>query len=168
MLFWLVQVLFSLLDLLVCVKALRLVEGTKYQSKLAVEGRLKYMSLSPEEHLDLFTTFMSDYGKVYTDEDEERARLEIFISNLAMIDQRNEDELEAEGTAVHGITQFADLTPEEFQSLYLGALHVPEKAISTRRSAVPSVHMAVATQGGTRVAQNWTGIYTTPVKDQGI
>ncbi len=47
--------------------------------------------------------------------DEEESRFAIFVDNLAVIDARNA----AEGSDIHGITKFSDLTQEEFASRYL-------------------------------------------------
>jgi Cathepsin propeptide inhibitor domain (I29) len=148
------------------------IEGPPSRSQLAAEGRLKYMSMLPEEHVDLFTTFVSDHRKVYIDEKEKMFRLEAFVYNLARIDERNEKEREAGGTAIHGITRFADLTPDEFRSQYLGDglglsplmdAHIPDVSSTTATSP----RRASLQLEGDRVARNWTGIYTTPVKDQG-
>jgi len=55
---------------------------------------------------------------------EERTRFAAFVSNLAAADERNAAERASgvAGAAVHGITKFMDLTPEEFKNGYLNAV----------------------------------------------
>jgi len=65
----------------------------------------------------LFLQFEHDYNKVYANEAEEQHRFEIFVENLKRADERNK-----EGSAVHGVTQFMDLTPREFKTQYTGFL----------------------------------------------
>jgi Cathepsin propeptide inhibitor domain (I29) len=52
--------------------------------------------------------------------DEEDRRYSLFKQSLAAVDKRNAAERASNGTAVFGITVFADLSPEEFQSNFLG------------------------------------------------
>ena len=51
----------------------------------------------------------------------ESRRFTIFLENLKMADRRNELELANGGSAVHGITNFSDLSQAEFESRYLTA-----------------------------------------------
>ena len=67
----------------------------------------------------------------------------------------------AEGTAVFGITPFADLSPEEFQHQYLGTIPPDE---SERKLA--QVAEVPAYQGSEKFV-DWTKTLTTPIKDQG-
>lgn len=52
--------------------------------------------------------------------DEEARRYSLFKQSLAAVNKRNAVERARNGTAVFGITVFADLSPEEFQSNFLG------------------------------------------------
>jgi cathepsin F len=124
-----------------------------------------YSTLSIDEKRELFVKFMSDYKKVYAETREEDDRFSVFLSNLIRIDQRNEDERMAGGSAIHGITQFADLTPDEFQSKHLGALLVAPSEFDGVAPPVPGTIRFAAR--GVPSARNWTGIYTTPIKNQG-
>ena len=56
----------------------------------------------------------------YTDKEEYQKRFRIFKANLKMIEQRNILESRNHGTAVHGVTKFADLSQEEFEARFLG------------------------------------------------
>ncbi|KAK4756091.1 hypothetical protein SAY87_009848 [Trapa incisa] len=63
-----------------------------------------------------FTAFVEQYGKSYSTREEYLLRLEIFAKNLV----RAAEHQAADPTAVHGVTQFSDLTEEEFERLYTG------------------------------------------------
>ncbi|XP_049871608.1 uncharacterized protein LOC126370667 [Pectinophora gossypiella] len=67
-----------------------------------------------EEAEELFKDFIEKFDKYY-DKEEYAARLEVFKDNLHDINKRNE-----EHEAVFGITEFADLTDEEFLNRHTG------------------------------------------------
>jgi len=60
----------------------------------------------------------------YATPEEERTRFAAFVGNLAAADERNAAERASgvAGAAVHGITKFMDLTPEEFKNGYLNSV----------------------------------------------
>lgn len=70
---------------------------------------------TPQLTLAAFRSFTSKYGKTYAAE-EYNYRLQIFSSNLALAQSYQTAEV---GTARYGVTQFMDLTPEEFRANYL-------------------------------------------------
>jgi len=120
---------------------------------------------------DLFTTdaqrlqymwdsFKEQYGKKYDTAEEDHARFEIFASNLALADERNVREHRAGGSAVHGITKFMDLSAKEFTQRYLTSL------VSMKNDSVPEADVKPLAPG-TTTSKDWTGTYTTPVKNQG-
>jgi C1A family cysteine protease len=103
----------------------------------------------------MFEEFKKEHNKEYT-ADEEPRRFEIFVENLKLIDARNEKET---GTATHGITKFADHSVEEFKRSHLNYVHKPvNRTVDTSYSPLPE---------GVEALQDWTGVYTTPVKNQG-
>ncbi|VDM61191.1 unnamed protein product [Angiostrongylus costaricensis] len=65
-----------------------------------------------------YYSFFSDfrYNKAHSDKHETLKRFRIFKRNLKVIRLWQERE---EGTAVYGITQFSDLTADEFKKIYL-------------------------------------------------
>lgn len=62
------------------------------------------------------------------------------------------------GSAVHGITMFADLVPSEFEQ-YLGYVQTT--------SSVDVEYYDGEDYTGELTSVDWTDVYTTPVKDQG-
>ncbi|KAL3649641.1 putative cysteine protease rd19d [Castilleja foliolosa] len=63
-----------------------------------------------------FKRFMVEYGKEYATDAEYLHRLGIFAENLI----RAAEHQAMDPTAVHGITQFSDLSGEEFEGMYMG------------------------------------------------
>lgn len=103
--------------------------------------------------------YKRDFNKVYHPS-EETFRFGVFIKNLQLIDERNQDQLANGGEAVHGLTQFADITPEEFRRTYLGSIR-PEGDNQAILTSVPPL------EEGLHASKDWTGSLTTPVKNQG-
>jgi len=64
---------------------------------------------------DQFIGFQQRFNKVYATEEEFNYRFSVFQENLVLIAQRNA----RNNGAIHGITQFADLTKEEFKTKVL-------------------------------------------------
>lgn len=69
--------------------------------------------LSAEAH---FTSFKQKFGKSYATAEEHDYRLGVFKANM----RRARRHQKLDPTAVHGITQFSDLTPKEFKRSFLG------------------------------------------------
>lgn len=103
----------------------------------------------------------------YSDDEAEK-RFKYFRSFLTRVDERNEREATAAaayngGAAVHGITKFADYAPEEFQRLLGYRRQVSAEAL--QRGPRNYIKRSVPSAEVTSV--DWTGVYTTAVKDQG-
>ncbi|KAF8563312.1 hypothetical protein P879_11129 [Paragonimus westermani] len=71
----------------------------------------------PDSARELYEQFKRDYGKSYANDDDEK-RFAIFKDNLLRAQRYQEQEL---GTAKYGVTQFFDLTPEEFAAKFLSS-----------------------------------------------
>jgi C1A family cysteine protease len=111
-----------------------------------------------EQHQQfMWKSFVEEHGKEYASAADERHRFNIFIENLKLIDARNKNE---KGTATHGITKFADLSPEEFKTGYL-TLRDYKPSNNTKLTGLKPL------LPGASASADWTGTYTTPVKDQG-
>jgi len=77
-----------------------------------------------------FEDFKVKFNKTYCCSDEEESRFKIFASNLKELEL-------TKGRASYstGVTQFADLTREEFRSFYLGGVKRPNPGILSKASA---------------------------------
>lgn len=113
---------------------------------------------SPENLKMHFEAFKKTHGKSYATMEEESSRYVNFVKNLQLVDERNAAEKKAGGSATHGITRFADLSQEEFAARYL--TYTADK--KTERTLA-----SVAPYTGTEELVDWSGVLTTPVKDQG-
>ncbi|EYU27644.1 hypothetical protein ABFS82_03G064900 [Erythranthe guttata] len=69
--------------------------------------------LHADHHFSLFKT---KYGKSYATQEEHDYRFSVFKANL----RRSKRHQILDPSAVHGVTKFSDLTPEEFEKSYLG------------------------------------------------
>ena len=132
----------------------------KNRLQLAKEGKVKYTSLSSSEQGDLFADFVKTFGKKYSTKEEKEAYT-TFLTNLEKVDSRNTKEQKAGGTAIHGITQFADMSVGEFKKNYLGY-------VAPSAETKSAVNVAkVEKYKGTATSVNWAGVYTTSVNNQG-
>jgi C1A family cysteine protease len=101
----------------------------------------------------------ADHGKTYKLAENEH-RFQVFVSNLKLADERNAEQVAAGGEEVHGMTRFADLTQDEFEAQFLGSDE--SMAMGAQES-----DLSLSTPIVNAIVQDWTGIYTTPVKNQG-
>jgi cathepsin F len=76
-----------------------------------------------------FEGFMHKFGKVYHTVEEFEHRFAVFKDNLVKAVKHQA----LDPSAMHGVTQFSDLTEEEFTSQYLGL-----KAPETLKNAAPA------------------------------
>jgi len=112
-------------------------------------------SPSAEAQRYMWDSFKAEYGKTYADDKEEAERFDVFVKNLKVIDERA-----AADTASHGITKFADLSPEEFKTGYLNykPRSMENRTMDEDVQPLPE---------GVEALIDWTGVLTTPVKNQG-
>lgn len=105
----------------------------------------------------MWEEFKTAHDKRYGTMEEEVTRFGHFLDNLKLADTRNQEEQARGGGATHGITRFSDMTQEEFQKNFLAAKIEPSGAevVDVPAPALRS-----------KSSQDWTGIYTTPVKNQ--
>ena len=137
------------------------VHSTNKQLQLAKDGIMGYSLLSTHEQKALFTEFQQTYSKTY-EKDEELTRFQHFQSFLSQIDKRNSLEKEAGGTAVHGMTIFADYSETEFSSRFL--TYKPTEGASSSSSMKGKVEKYT----GSKTSVDWSDKYTTAIKDQGM
>ena len=96
----------------------------------------------------------------YDDEKDEKHRLKKFKKFLKSVDERNAAEEKVGGSAIHGITKFADLSEEEFDEMF-NNFQLPTEADQFPDRDEPVEYNGAAT------AVNWVGILVGPVKNQG-
>ncbi|KAJ6224292.1 hypothetical protein RDWZM_002837 [Blomia tropicalis] len=70
---------------------------------------------SEEELNNEFFKFKNEYGRFYSNAQEEQYRREIFASNLEFITRHNREALAGRQTFTVGINNFTDITNEEFR-----------------------------------------------------
>jgi len=114
----------------------------------------------PAHQKNLWESFKRDHNKKYDTMDDEHRRFSLFLENLKQADRRNDLELRAGGSAQHGITHLSDLSQAEFEATFLTA----DVSKMERSNSVFRVARPVDTTAG---LVNWSGVYTTPVKNQG-
>ena len=114
----------------------------------------KYSTLDDSSIIDLFDNFKKTYNKTYATIEEATLRYNNFRSFLLTVDERNGNDTHA----LHGVTKFADLSPDEFRTNYLGY-----------KPPTNSNKMIIELEpySGNESVINWADIYTTAVKDQG-
>ena len=78
--------------------------------------------------MQIYESWLVKHRKNYNALGEKERRFEIFKDNLNLIDQHNSDESQ---TFKLGLNKFADLTNDEFRSIYLGK--------KTRKSSMRSL-----------------------------
>jgi hypothetical protein len=104
---------------------------------------------------DMWAAYKGEFNRTYSAE-EEQTRFGVFVENLKLIDERNAED---GPSVVHGITQFSDMTQGEFEFTMLMARP------NEYKNAVPDDTPPL--KEGEQAEQDWTGKYTTSVKDQG-
>jgi len=122
----------------------------------------KLMVEDPEQQKYMWEQFKAEWGKSFVTMEEEIGRFSNFIANLKIADQRNLQERLNGGEAVHGITKFFDLSQDEFKAKYLKS--DPSMRANSLR---PEVAVIKGEPSATLGLVDWSGKYTTPVKDQG-
>lgn len=119
-------------------------------------------TLYSEDHTQLKTLwedFKTKFAKKYDTMEDETRRFYLFVENLKTADLRNLKEQKAGGSAVFGVTKFSDLSQAEFESQFL-------TADVSKKTSVEKVTIDTP-PSATRGLVDWTGKYTTDVKNQG-
>ena len=114
------------------------------------------------EQKKMWESFKVAHNRNYGTMEEETSRFNYFLENLRMADIRTEQERKAGGTAIHGVTKFSDLSQAEFEAQYLTV------NMDKKNKAPVGTMTGVKPLSGKAQLTDWTGIYTTPVKDQVI
>lgn len=105
-------------------------------------------------------SFKTEFGRKYDTMDDETRRFNLFVENLRTADLRNSQEAKEGGSAIHGVTRFSDMSQSEFEASMLTS----DPSMKTNGAEVAVIDRPVDATAG---LVDWTGKYTTPVKDQG-
>jgi len=112
----------------------------------------------PQAQANDFAAWTARHGKVYATMEEFETRANIFKENLLKAQLLNLESIQNGGDAAFGITQFSDLTEEEFRNMYLMSNYSPNE--EEERFAESALQIAADIDWRTR------GVLT-GVKDQG-
>jgi len=115
--------------------------------KVAAIAALAVAAVSAEttvnaDVVDAFKMFQTKFGKDYQGA-EWAKRLGVFADNLARVSSLNDEHILLGGEAVHGITKFMDLTPEEFKATYL--TYRPSNKYTTKVAVKPAFELSNST-----------------------
>jgi C1A family cysteine protease len=111
---------------------------------------------------NLWNNFKEEFKREYANDEEEKTRFGTFVENLKVADERQLAEHNAGGKAIHGVTMFSDLTHGEFKAR-LGFKPNPKKA----QKRTNSTGVALGSCSVTSANVDWTGVYTSGVRNQG-
>jgi len=125
------------------------------------------LSFVPGTHpqFEKFASFMKTYNKQYSSREEFETRFKIFVDNVQRIDQLNAQAT----TAKYNVTQFSDMTVEEFRSYPCGVDKLSELT-PKRPGFKPNYADLKADLAAIAAPSSWdwtTNGAVTPVKDQG-
>ncbi|GAA0145253.1 cysteine protease [Lithospermum erythrorhizon] len=117
---------------------------------------------SDEEVRGLYEWWLATHGKTCNDLNEKEIKFDVFKDNLKFIDEHNSEDR----TYKVGLTQFADLTHEEYKSKVLGMRSDAIRRFVKSKNATQSN----ASQGGSRLPKfvDWRKKgAVAPIKNQG-
>ncbi|XP_072106381.1 cathepsin F-like [Mobula birostris] len=81
-----------------------------------------------------FEEFKVAYNRSYDGEEEENRRFQIFVENMKKAQMFEKDDT---GTAEHGITEFSDMTDEEFNQFYLNPVMMNDSSWMEEMTKIP-------------------------------
>ena len=117
--------------------------------------------LTEASHKEAFEDFMKTYEKTYESDEEKATRFAIFVENRVYIQRLN---MEEDQTATFDVNEFADMTWQEFRSIYVGG-YKP----SLEKQWAGLAHLGTHTYSGAALPAevDWTTKgAVTPVKNQ--
>merc|ERR1719247_364045 len=117
--------------------------------------------MSEQSHKAAFEDFMRKYEKSYKSAEEKATRFAIFVENRVFVHRMN---MEEDQTATFALNEFADLTWQEFRSIYVGGF---KPSLEKQWEGLP--HLGTHEYSGAELpaAVDWTTKgAVTPVKNQ--
>ncbi|XP_030527100.1 cysteine proteinase 15A-like [Rhodamnia argentea] len=128
-------------------------DDTLIRQVVSEESREDDLVLGAERH---FSDFKLRFGKAYATPEEHDYRLGVFKENLL----RAKLHQQLDPSAVHGVTKFSDLSPEEFRRKFLGLKRLRLPADANKAPVLPTEDLPTDFDWRDRGA-------VTGVKDQG-
>lgn len=132
----------------------------KKRSLRGVDYNKKMLQIAEDVRTErLFDDFVATYNRTYSTPEERNLRLQIFRENLGIIELLRKTE---QGTGRYGVNMFADVSREEFRTLYLGLRPDlrSENEIPLPKAEIPDVDLPPSFDWRKKGA-------VTPVKNQG-
>mmetsp|Transcript_44931 Transcript_44931/g.102502 ORF Transcript_44931/g.102502 Transcript_44931/m.102502 type:complete len:334 (-) Transcript_44931:98-1099(-) len=120
---------------------------------------LSVVSLATPDYETMWSEFKETYNKIYNGDEEEK-RFGVFKQNVDLVEAENAKQL----TYKLGVNEFADLTADEFASMYLGG--VPPAEERHDGAAYLGEHEVTGEELPTSVDWSTKGAVT-PIKNQG-
>lgn len=118
-----------------------------------------------EEARSTYELWLVHHGKNYNALGEKERRFKIFYDNLMFIDEHN---LSGNRTYKVGLNQFADLTNEEYRSMYLGMKADPRRQIAKLQRGESSQRYAIQGNEMLPASVDWREHgAVSPIKNQG-
>lgn len=115
-------------------------------------------AVADQEPEKLFKDFIRDYGKNYSTIEEYKHRFLIFAKSLNHTKELNAMQRAAGGEDAFGITEFSDMSPEEFRRIYL-TLRRPDNFTARPKEFINASLFAESV--------DWRGKALTGVRSQG-
>ena len=134
---------------------------------LAKSGKGSYSSLKGQEKSLLFKQFVAEYGREYSSLEEEALKFKNFKKFLKLVDSRNAAEQLSDGSAVHGITKFADYSEAEVKMMNGFVKSEVKYADFSAKAAPASAKVDTKGKSSDTTTVDWRDVYTTTIKDQG-
>jgi C1A family cysteine protease len=116
---------------------------------------------------DQFAQFKQVFGKTYKSKVEEQIRFKIFADSLVIAKRMTE---ESNGATQYGVTQFSDLTKEEFSHLYLMKKQPKLEIVDGKDLQFNFTNQEIRSFWDWRYAKTktgWDGSCVSPVYNQG-
>lgn len=117
---------------------------------------------SDDEVMSIYQSWLVKHGKAYNGIEENERRFQIFKDNLRFIDEHNSQDRPYKV----GLNKFADLTNEEYRSIYLGTRSDAKRRVM--KAKVASQRYAYKASETLPESVDWTEQgAVNPIKDQG-
>ena len=154
-----ILVVTSVIALTVAARRIPNSSNISFKNHGSIDSSAGTFTVQLDDQKQLFDEFALKYGKMYSSESEYASRFEIFKKNLAVMQLRAAEEKASGGLVVHGITKFADLSQEEFESLL--------KLTPPAKNKMQENYVPAQLEATSVTSSDWRNSYVTAIKSQG-